>query len=396
MLSNAASAIWPSLDCCASSSRSTCSFTHCIKIAARVRRNARTAARDRFMAGQVWRLVTYMFIPQVIYGPDRSNLSGCFYTSTSSGSSATGSNRRGAASGSMCTICSGCSVRRSRRLLHRNSGDVTGFYLNLSLFFAFATLFPDYPILLYVRPPGPGEMDRAGFAGLRASANACSARCAERVAIAVSLANYILFFGPSGYSTARAGPGRGAAAAVPDRPAAEDEETLHHCKVCGRNGSQRAGDGFPRRQRRRGILPPASAVARRARPGSAAAVAGRAGKRGQRQVRRMKRGAVSDRASAWPLPITPAARDRPLPAGRRASPVDDEARRRVEQHQFQPRAADFAAQDADQRTRVVVGRRRRAAPSTLGRGRSPASSGKTCSCKMAPAPLGVGLSSRSG
>ncbi len=29
------------------------------------------------------------------------------------------------------------------------SSDATGIYLNLSLFFAFATLFPNYPILLF-------------------------------------------------------------------------------------------------------------------------------------------------------------------------------------------------------------------------------------------------------
>ena len=35
------------------------------------------------------------------------------------------------------------------------SGDGTGVFLNLSLFFAFATLFPNYPILLFFIIPVP-------------------------------------------------------------------------------------------------------------------------------------------------------------------------------------------------------------------------------------------------
>lgn len=58
----------------------------------------------------------------------------------------------------------------------------------------------------------------------------------EHVAIAVSLANYILFFGPVWLQHVRE---RGQVAERQQQfqiaRQAEAEETLHHCKVCGRN-----------------------------------------------------------------------------------------------------------------------------------------------------------------
>ena len=75
------------------------------------------------------------------------------------------------------------------------AGDVTGIYLNLSIFFAFATLFPNFPILLYVHHSGAREMDCALFSLCVLGFNFADGSMSVRLAIAVAFANYLLFFG---------------------------------------------------------------------------------------------------------------------------------------------------------------------------------------------------------
>ena len=114
-----------------------------------------------------------------------------------------------------------------------DASDVTGWYLNLSLFFAFATLFPNFPILLFFILPVPVKwialvsFCSTAFAFLDGSTGV-------RLAIVVALANYLLFFG---YEWARIWreQGRTVARRQQFQMAArvEAHETLHHCKVCG-------------------------------------------------------------------------------------------------------------------------------------------------------------------
>ena len=113
------------------------------------------------------------------------------------------------------------------------SGDVSGFYLNLSLFFAFATLFPNFPILVYFIIPVAAKwiaVISLGFAAFSFMDGSGSVR----LAILVSLANYLLFFG---YEWVRIWREQGRTIARRQRfqmaARVEADDTLHHCKVCG-------------------------------------------------------------------------------------------------------------------------------------------------------------------
>ena len=192
-----------------------------------------TLRPDRVMAGQVWRLVSYVFIPQVgtegnwgviwvffylnmlwLFGDGLEQAWGSFKLNLYYLLGMTGT-----------TVAA----------FFLGSSDATGVYLNLSLFFAFATLFPNYPILLFF------------FFSVRVKWIALISLFFElmqllgdsmigRLAIIVSLANYLLFFGQEWVRLWRE-QGRVAARQQKfqrDTRTDDDDAALHHCKVCGR------------------------------------------------------------------------------------------------------------------------------------------------------------------
>ncbi len=187
---------------------------------------------DRIMAGEVWRLGSYILIPQVnahspfgvlwvflylnllwlmgegleqAWGSFKLNL---FYLLGMIGT----------------TVAALCF----------NADDATGFFLNLSLFFAFATLFPNFPILLFFVLPVAVKWI-ALFSLFGVGMQLLGGTVSQRLVIGVSLLNYVLFFGGDWIKYWRE---RGHTVKRQQQfhmaKAADVEETLHHCKVCGR------------------------------------------------------------------------------------------------------------------------------------------------------------------
>ena len=143
--------------------------------------------RDAIMAGQVWRVVTFLFVPPstsviwVIFGL-------YFYYMIGS----TLENQWGAFGftlyyliGALGSIISGFIA-----------GSVTNSYLNLSMFFAFALLYPDYQILLFFFIPIKMKylalLDAIGFIVMFVMGS-----WSTRLAIIVALINLFIFFGPN-------------------------------------------------------------------------------------------------------------------------------------------------------------------------------------------------------
>lgn len=104
----------------------------------------------------------------------------------------------------------------------------------MSLFYAFATLFPNYPILLFfIVPVRVKWIALLTLAGVAFQLMVGGTR--DSVPILVALVNYLLFFGPAWLTYWRE-QGRTISRQQEFQVAAKSDmdETLHHCKVCGR------------------------------------------------------------------------------------------------------------------------------------------------------------------
>ena len=182
--------------------------------------------------GEVWRLVTYIFIPQVQPGGQLNLLWAFFYLSflwmIGEGlEQAWGSFKLN------CFYVVGM-IGTAVAAMLLGLPDTRGIFLNISVLFAFATLFPDYPILLFFVLPV-----RIKWIAIATAAWVIMLAFGEtfsvQVAVAVSLVNYLVFFGPVWVRQMRE-QGQIAKRQQEFQVAAhiEEDETLHHCKVCGR------------------------------------------------------------------------------------------------------------------------------------------------------------------
>lgn len=182
-------------------------------------------SRELIFQGQIWRLVTWIFIPatmsplfllialyflwflgeglEQMWGAFRLNL---FYFTGMLG----------------CTI--------SAMLF--DSGAGANSFLNLSILFAFATLQPNYQILLFLILPVKIKWLAWVSLGL-VVLGFLTLPVAGKAAIVVSLANYLLFFGPE-FVRNRARASANAARLARFQAAMREDETLHRCNVCGR------------------------------------------------------------------------------------------------------------------------------------------------------------------
>ncbi len=177
---------------------------------------------EKIKQGQLWRLVTYIFVPEAqgfwiifallflwflssvledLWGPLRLN---AFYLVGMLG----------------CTIAA-----------FFFGGGPSNTFLNLSLFFAFATVAPDYEVFLFFLVRVKIKYLAWVLAGIFAL-QFLVLPAAAKMAMTASLANYLVFFAPGlfqGLRDRRRSALHAARLHVPD-PA----ESLHHCRTCGR------------------------------------------------------------------------------------------------------------------------------------------------------------------
>ncbi len=210
---------------------------------------------DKILTGQVWRLFTYVFVPQVNLGTPLDLFSTFVYLNflwlIGEGiEQVWGSFRL-----TLYYLVGVLGTTVAAFVL--KAAGVTGFYLNLTLFFAFATLLPDYLILLFFFVPVRVKwlsLFAMGVVFLQLGGGTIT----EKVAITVSLGNYLIFFVPVWFQhvreregiTARRQQYQQARSGDAASTAAEVVEPLHRCKVCGRTEASTpdlefrvAGDG---------------------------------------------------------------------------------------------------------------------------------------------------------
>ena len=176
---------------------------------------------EKIRQGEIWRLVTYIFIPQTqslfwiffvllfmwflanaleeAWGPFKLNV---FYLTGMIG----------------CTVAA-----------FFFGGAPSNTFLNLSLFFAFATLAPNYEIFLFFILRVKMKYVAWVFAGFLLL-QMLAAPLADKAAMVASLANYLLFFGP-GFIKGRI---EAESTRARRKKFVPVSETLHRCADCGR------------------------------------------------------------------------------------------------------------------------------------------------------------------
>ena len=195
-----------------------------------------TLRPERVMAGEVWRLATYIFIPAATAGgklnAEPLNLLFALFYFNFLWLMGEGLERAWGTFKLNLYYLLGM-VGTTAAVFFFGAGDVTGIYLNLSIFFAFATLFPNFPILLMFIIPIAAKWSALFSAGVLAL-SFVEGPISVRLAIAVAFGNYLLFFG---YEWAKIwrDQGRTVARRQQFQMAAhtDGDTTLHHCKVCG-------------------------------------------------------------------------------------------------------------------------------------------------------------------
>ncbi len=177
---------------------------------------------EKIRQGEVWRLVTYIFIPQT------QSMFWMFFVLLFMWFLA---NALEEAWGALklnvfyLTGMVGCTVAA-----FFFGGAPANTFLNLSLFFAFATLAPDYEIFLFFILRVKVKYLAWVFAGFLVL-QTVAAPLAAKAAMVASLANYLLFFGP-GFIKGRIEAENSRARRKKFAPAAAD--TLHRCVQCDR------------------------------------------------------------------------------------------------------------------------------------------------------------------
>lgn len=186
--------------------------------------NALVLDPAKILQGQVWRLVTYIFVPETqgfwiifallflwflssaledLWGPLKLNV---FYLVGMLG----------------CTAAA-----------FFFGGGPSNTFLNLSLFFAFATVAPDYEIFLFFLVRVKIKYIAWVLAGLFAL-QFLVLPLSAKMALAASLANYLVFFAPGFAGGLRQRAGSAARDARKPRGAVSTGEALHRCETCGR------------------------------------------------------------------------------------------------------------------------------------------------------------------
>lgn len=181
----------------------------------------------RVMHGEVWRLVSYLFIP-----PDTNPWWVLFalYFLWLMGEGL--EQEWGAFRLNVFYLCGMLATTLVAFFIVR--GSVTNFFLNLSIFLAFATVLPDFEILLFFILPVKVKwlgLLAAAFIGAEVL---LSDYPADLVPI-ISLGNYLLFFGPHFFQKAKTNREASHRRAQFKAASFDDTvETRHRCAACGK------------------------------------------------------------------------------------------------------------------------------------------------------------------
>lgn len=135
--------------------------------------------------GQIWRLVTFIFVPQSS-SPLGLVLTLYFYYLIGT----TLENTWGDFRFNVYYLCGMLGAILAAVI----TGGGTSYYLNLSLFFAFAILYPDFTVLLFFIIPIKMKY-LAMLSGLLCVLDLLLGSWSTRAAVVFSLANFLLFFG---------------------------------------------------------------------------------------------------------------------------------------------------------------------------------------------------------
>ena len=145
------------------------------------------------MEGQVWRLLTFVFIPQST-SPLGLVLTLYFYYLIGN----TLENTWGDFQFNVYYLCGMLGAILAAAL----TGYGTSYYINLSLFFAFAMLYPDFQVLLFFIIPIKMKY-MALFSGALCLIDLLMGGWSTRAAVLLSLANFLLFFGGDFFRTVK-------------------------------------------------------------------------------------------------------------------------------------------------------------------------------------------------
>jgi hypothetical protein len=194
-----------------------------------------TLEPELVLRGQVWRLVSYIFIPEVFLDNRGASIMGSifflFYVWFMIWVGNSLEQAWGAFRLTLYYVLGMVGVTIAAFLLGSDGGP---FFINISLFFAFATLFPNVQIyvLLFI----PLKIKWLALISLALILlQFMQGSLVVKIAIVISLLNYVLFFAPIAVSNARHSRDvqkrrlKFAAGSVPS------DEPLHRCVVCKRS-----------------------------------------------------------------------------------------------------------------------------------------------------------------
>ncbi|MBV9998853.1 MAG: hypothetical protein JO015_07035 [Verrucomicrobia bacterium] len=188
--------------------------------------------------GQLWRLVSYIFIPDILFRYTSSGLQPLFlffylwfmWWIGDALEQAWGPFRL-----TLYYVIGMFGVTAAAFFLGagQSQGNDTPFFLNLSLFFAFATLFPNLQIyVLFIVPLRVKWVALLSLAWILFPFLA--GPVVVKVAILICLLNYLLFFGPAVIAGARQGREQQKRRIKFGASRGSPEEPLHRCAVCKR------------------------------------------------------------------------------------------------------------------------------------------------------------------
>ena len=187
---------------------------------------------ERILHGEVWRLVSYIFVPQVSSNP-ASPFSVIFLVVYLWFLVWMGDALEHAWGAFRVTLFYFLGmVGVTIAAFFFGGAGVSAFLLNSSLFFAFATLYPDVQIYVFFILPLKVKW-LALFSLALLLIPLFGGPLSTKLAILVSFLNYFVFFGPTIYSKMRTGTATDIRRRKHESKATS-EDTLHRCIVCKR------------------------------------------------------------------------------------------------------------------------------------------------------------------